>query len=115
MATSEHSSSRSKIWLVVVGIVVLAGAAYVAKLYPPAGDTLAGSVTPADRYRADVKPTDLTTLPLGDQAVSQFMQTDLYQKIVSDPAVAAAFASDAFRDAFASQASRDALQEPGIP
>ncbi len=109
MATSERSSPKSKVWLVVVGVVVLAGAAYVAKVYPPSGDTLAGSVTPADRYRADLKPTDLTTLPLGDQSVAQFMQTDLYQKIVSDKVVAAAFASDAFRQALASDAFRQAM------
>ena len=87
MATSESSTSKSKIGLVVVGILVLAGAAYVAKIYPPSDKSLSGSVVPADRYRADVKATDLTTLPLGDQGVSQFMQTDLYQRIVSDKAI----------------------------
>ena len=53
MAISESNSSKNKIWLVVVGIVVLAGVAYVAKIYPPADETLAGSVVPADRYRAE--------------------------------------------------------------
>ena len=114
MAVSERSSPRTKIWLVVVGIVVLAGAAYVAKIYPPPEQSLAGSVTPADRYRADTKPTDLTAVPLGDQSVSQFMQTDLYQKIVTDKVLAAAFASEAFRDVFSSQAFRDALGNQGF-
>jgi hypothetical protein len=109
MAVSERSSPKSKIWMIVVGVVVLAGAAYVATIYPPSGDTLAGSVTPADRYRADIKPTDLTTLPLGDQTVSEFMQTDIFQKIVSDKALAVAFGSDAFRQALGSDAFRQAL------
>ena len=58
MAVSESNSARNKIWLVVVGIVVLAGAAYVAKIYPPEDQTLAGSVAPADRYRADTVGTN---------------------------------------------------------
>ena len=32
MATSDNGSSKNKIWLVVVGIVVLAGVAYVADI-----------------------------------------------------------------------------------
>ena len=109
MATSEAGSPRSRIWLVVGGIIVLAAVGYVAKMYPPGKDDLAGSVVPADRYRADTKPTDVTTLPLGDQAVSQFMQTDIYQKIVSDKALTAVFGSEAFRQVMGSDAFRQAM------
>src|SRR5687768_5150150 len=102
--------ASSKVWLIAGGVAVLAGVAYVAKYHAPADDLLAGSVAPAERYRADIKPTDLATPPpLGDQTIPQFMQTDIYHQIVTDKAVAAAFASDAFRDAFASQALRDAF------
>ena len=37
MAVSESNSPKNKIWLVVVGIVVLAGAAYVANNLPARG------------------------------------------------------------------------------
>ena len=70
MAVSESNSPKNKIWLVVVGIVVLAGAAYVAKVYPPEEKSLAGSVTPAERYRADTVGSN--TPPLGDQTVITF-------------------------------------------
>jgi hypothetical protein len=90
----------------VVGAAALALATYVAFFYPPDEAALAGSVTPAERYRADTVPT---TFPLGDESVSKFMQTDLYEKIVSDKDLAAAFGSDAFRQAMGSEAFRQAL------
>ena len=37
MAVSESNSPKNKIWLVVVGIVVLAGVAYVANNLPALG------------------------------------------------------------------------------
>ena len=92
---------------------MLAGVAYVAKNYPPSDETLAGSVVPADRYRAE-SATKGSGSVLGDQSVAQFMQTDLYQKIVSDKDLAAAFASDAFRQAIASDGFRQALASDGF-
>ena len=115
MAISVDRASRNKIWLLVIGVIVLAGIAYVAKMHPPADETLAGSVVPAERYRAESSATSTSGSTLGDQAIAQFMQTDIYQMIVTDKALAAAFASDAFRDAFASQASARCLREPGFP
>src|SRR6185295_7551187 len=94
MAASEISSPKTKIWLAVVGIVVVAGVAYVANIYPPSDETLVGSVVPADRYRAESVTTKGSGSTLGDQSVAQFMQTDIYHKIVSDKALGAAFASD---------------------
>ena len=88
MASTGQSSPRTTIWLVVVGIVVLAGVAYVADLYPPADKSLTGSVVPAERYRAETSATSSSRLALGDQSVAQFMQTDLYQKIVTDKEMA---------------------------
>ena len=57
MAISENSSSKNKIWLGVVAVVVVAGVAYVADIYPPADKSLTGSVVPAERYRADTSAT----------------------------------------------------------
>ena len=76
MAVSENNSPKNKIWLGVVGIVVLAGVAYVANNYPPKDETLAGSVVPADRYRAE-SATKGSGSVLGDQSIAQFMQSDL--------------------------------------
>ena len=109
MASTEKSSPKSTIWLVVVGIVVLAGVAYVADIYPPADKSLTGSVVPAERYRAETSATSSSRETLGDQSVAQFMQTDVYRQIISDRALAAAFASDSFRQALASDSFRQAL------
>lgn len=99
-----------KLWAAIGGIAVLAGVGYIVKAYGPFEDSLSGSVVPAERYRADIKPTILATPPpLGDQSVPQFMQTDLYQQLVSDTTVASALASDAFREAFADPSLRDAF------
>jgi hypothetical protein len=109
MAASDISSPRTKIWLAVVGVVLVAGVAYVANIYPPSDETLVGSVVPAERYRAETSSTGLSRQTLGDESIAQFMQTDLYQQIVSDRALAALFASDAFRQALASDQFRQAL------
>ena len=114
MAIPDSGSSKNKTWLVVGGIVVLAGVAYVARNYPPSDETLAGSVVPAVRYRAENVATKGSASTLGDQSIAQFMQTDIYQKIVSDKAVAAAFASDAFRQALASDGFKQALASDGF-
>jgi hypothetical protein len=84
MAISEQSAPRSRIWLVIAGIVALAAVAYVARIYPPREGALSGSVVAADRYRADTSSTSDSSLSLGDQTVAQFMQTDIYQKVISD-------------------------------
>ena len=109
MATSDNGSSKNKIWLVVVGIVVLAGVAYVADIYPPSDESLTGSIVPAERYRAEKSATSSSRLALGDESVAQFMQTDLYRQIVADRELAALFASDGFRQALASDGFRAAL------
>src|SRR5262245_13057761 len=107
MSSTEQGSPRTKIWLVVVGIVVVAGVAYVADIYPPADKSLTGSVVPAERYRAETSATSSSREALGDESLAQFMQSDIYQQIVSDKAMAAAFSSNAFRDAFANKGFRD--------
>ena len=110
MANSKTGSPRTKIWLVVGGIIVLAVVGYVAKLYPPAKDDLAGSVVPADRYRADTSAANPSGVALGDESVAQFMQSDLYQKIVSDRALASTLANDAFQTAMKNEAFQTAMK-----
>ena len=114
MATSDNGSSKNKIWLVVVGIVVLAGVAYVADIYPPSDESLTGSIVPAERYRAEKSATSSSRLALGDESVAQFMQTDLYRQIVTDRELAAVFASDGFRQALASDGFKQALASDGF-
>src|SRR5262245_48423664 len=109
MASTDQTSPKTTIWLAVVGIVVLAGVAYVADIYPPADKSLTGSVVPAERYRAETSATSSSRETLGDQSVAQFMQTDLYRQIVSDKQLAAVFASDAFRQGLGSDQFRGAL------
>ena len=109
MATSDSGSSKNKIWLAVVGIVVLAGVAYVADIYPPADESLTGSIVPAERYRAETSATASSRLVLGDDALAQFIQTDVYRKIVSDRDLAALFANREFREAFANKEFREAF------
>ena len=109
MESTDQSSPKTKIWLAVVGVVVLAGVAYVADIYPPSDESLTGSVVPAERYRAETSATGSSRLTLGDENVAQFMQTDLYRQIVSDRELAAVFASEGFRQALASDNFKQAL------
>ena len=74
---------------------------------PATNTDVVGTIAPAQRYQAatvgegDVK--------LGDQSVSQFMQSDAFRLIQGDAKLAEAMRSDSFRAALASDSFRAAL------
>src|SRR5262245_11468075 len=78
-------SSNAKLGVAATGLVaVLAiGAVAVGTLQPPFGGESAGTIAPAERYRAaQVTTSDVT---LGDDSVPLLMQTDIFQLMVHDP------------------------------
>ena len=74
------STSSKKIPIIAVSAAVLAAIAYFGATYPPGGDDMAGTVAPAQRYRADQPTAD--EIQLGDQALQEIMQTDDFDRLV---------------------------------
>ncbi len=80
-------SAKRKAWigagiaLVAVAIVVRYGFDSV-----PKSEDVAGTVVPAQRYRA---PQGTDEIRLGDQTVAQLMQNDAFVKLIKDPQVQA--------------------------
>src|SRR5262245_17872613 len=66
MTTQDVSTSRGrKTWILGAGLVAIAAiVAYLGFDYPPASDEAAGSIVPANRYRADAN----AGAPTGDEA-----------------------------------------------
>ena len=74
MTTQDASTSRGrKTWILGAGLVAIAAiVAYLGFDYPPASDDAAGTIVPANRYRADAN----SGAPTGDEA-DQVATTDL--------------------------------------
>jgi hypothetical protein len=66
MTTQDASTSRGrKTWILGAGLVAIAAiVAYLGFDYPPASDDAAGTIVPANRYRADAN----SGAPTGDEA-----------------------------------------------
>ncbi len=90
---SNENKSRSTT-MIVAFAVVIAVVAYVGVKYPIAGDDAAGTVAPAVREIGDQISGD--QVQLDDEAVSQLMQTDIYQTIIADDAFRAASRNEDF-------------------
>ena len=105
----SNSSGKTN-WVLIAGLaVVLAGVGYVATQGGMSGKDASGSIVAAERYRSETKPISDQSATLGDESIAQFMQTDVYQMMLVNPALADAMASEAFRSAMASEAFRSAL------
>jgi hypothetical protein len=86
--TMDPKARKSTLW---IGIGAAAAAAIVAGVllvqWPPDAKNAQGTIVPAQRYRAEqIKAEDVK---LGDQAVTQFMQTEAFERMVKDPQVRA--------------------------
>ena len=97
---SSNTSNNSKMGLLVgVFAVVIAAVAYVGIKFPVPEENASGTIMPAERYRGDqLTDNDVT---MGDKVIAMLMQSDLYQRLLTD---------EAFRDAMQSDAFQDALQ-----
>ena len=83
IAMNQKLSKRT-LWI-GTGAVLAAGVivALFVIPFPPGGKETAGTVVPAQRYRAEqIQAKDVQ---LGDQAVTQLMQTEAFERIVKDP------------------------------
>ena len=105
------ATSNKAIPMILIGVAALAVVAYFGMNNPP-GDEVAGTVVPAERYRAE-QPTSDDVL-LGDQAVQEFIQTDTFELIISDEAVRNALANEGVRNAFANEGVRNAFANEGV-
>jgi Flp pilus assembly protein CpaB len=100
-------NSQKTMIIVLAAAVVIGGVAYLGVDFPTGNDQASGTIVPAERYRGE--QIDSKDVELGDESVSQLMQTDLFQQIVSDAAFADAMRGDAFRSLMASEAFRNAM------
>ena len=100
------ATSNKTLPIIVAGVAVLAAVAYFGGGFPQ-GDELTGTVASAERHRSD--QVTAADAELGDQAIQDFMQTDTFDRLISDDAFRDAMKSDAFRDALRNDALRDAL------
>ena len=95
------NEQNKKRWVVgTVVAVAVAGAVSYFGFDVPGGNDLSGTIAPAERYRGE-QLTD-SDIQLGDQSIAQIMQTDVFERMVKDPAFRA-MASDANFKALASQ------------
>src|ERR1700687_719422 len=103
-------SSKRQIW---IGIGVAAVAVVLVGHYlldfPSSGENAGGTIVPAERYRApQIKPEDVK---LGDQSVTQLMQTDTYERLVKDPQFRALAQSASFQTLSQNPAALQALAQ----
>ena len=82
------ATSNKTIPVILIGVAALAAVAYFGMNNPP-GDEVAGTVAPAERYRA----ASDNEIQLGDESIQEVMQSDAFARLVAD---------DAFRDAMRS-------------
>src|SRR4029450_5803528 len=90
----------------------IAAVVYFGMDYPPSRNEVAGTIAPAQRYRAP--PIDEKGVQLGDQGITQLMQTDTFTRLVKD-AQFRAFATNAHVQALARNTSFSArARNPGV-
>ncbi len=105
-------STSKKVLLGVAAVAVIAIGYFAIKGYPPIGDGAAGTVGAAKRYQSEqIAAKDVV---LENTEVQAFLQTDVFQALVHDPASRRLLASDSFRQALASQAVQQALASRAV-
>src|SRR6267378_1859612 len=82
-ASPMARKSATWIGVAVVGVALVGAASYYFDI-PPRGDNLAGTVTPAQRYRAE-QQVGAQDVKLADPSVAQALQSDVVVKLVRDP------------------------------
>jgi hypothetical protein len=73
-----------KVYLLVIALVVIGAAImFLSDGMSPTAEDAAGTIVPAERYRANQIDSD--DVVLGDETFAKFMQTDLYEELVQNP------------------------------
>src|SRR5438270_436448 len=82
---ASPAARKSATWIgvAVVGVALVGAASYYFDI-PPRGDNLTGTVTPAQRYRAE-QQVGAQDVKLGDASVAQALQSDVVVKLIRDP------------------------------
>ena len=100
-------STSKKVLLGVAAVAVIAIGYFAIKGYPPVGSGAEGTVGAAKKYQSEqISAKDVV---LEDTELQAFMQSEIFDKLVSDRASRRALASETFRQALASQAVQQAL------
>ena len=101
---------RTKVmWgLAAAAAIVLAVLSYTG--FPPAGDGTEGAIGAAKRYQAG--QIGAADVKLGDQAAQDFLQSDLFDRIMKDDAMRKALSDPAITRALADPALKLALTHP---
>src|SRR6266850_6142696 len=82
---ASPASRKRTLWigLAVAGVALIAAGSHFLDI-PPSSDNVAGTITPAQRYRAEQQLT-AQDVKLADQTISQLLQNDTVVKMVRDP------------------------------
>src|SRR5438067_3698726 len=82
---ASPAARKSATWIgvAVVGVALVGAASYYFDI-PPRGDNLTGTITPAQRYRAE-QQVGAQDVKLGDSSVAQALQSDVVVKLIRDP------------------------------
>ena len=75
---------------IIVAFVAGVAIGHFASSVPPDSDGMAGTVAPAERYRAN--PMTADDVVLGDESLVNLMQTDAFTAVMRDPDLASLLA-----------------------
>jgi hypothetical protein len=95
---ASHTRGRTKMKsnkIIMIGgglAAAIAAVVYFGSYYPPSSSDVAGTIAPAQRYRAP----SVETVQTGDQSIPQLMQTDTFTRLVKDPEFRAMASNPAF-------------------
>ena len=92
------ASSTNKTVQIVAAFVAGVALGYVVSMAPQQDDGMSGTIAPAERYRAEQPGED--SIRLGDEALAELMQSDVFIEAVSDPDISAMLADARFSALF---------------
>ena len=101
------------------GMIGLAAAAAVVLVtfaitgYPPIGKGTEGTIGQANRYQAPQPQMAASDVKLGDTAAQQFMQSDVFDRLIKDAAARKALGNAAVREALTGNGSLIMAMMPG--
>lgn len=110
--TGGEAMTSRKVLLGIAAAAVIAIGYFAVRGFPPVGPGAEGTVGAAKRYQSSqINDRDVV---IGDAQLQDVLQSDAFNKLISDPAARKAVASDAFQKALADSALREALGNQAI-
>jgi len=82
---ASPATRKTTMWIAiaVAGVAFVAAGSYIFDI-PPSASNVAGTVQPAQRYRAEQQLT-AQDVKLADQTLAQALQSDVVVKLIKDP------------------------------